>query len=88
MADRGSINDTDVNLPLCEQSRRGAIIPGLIALALVLAIGFFYINSHRHEDAPADAAIGAAVSADHGIQKVGDAARTAAEQLQKGKSEN
>lgn len=55
---------------------------GLIAIAMILAIGFFYLAGGREKDAVSDAAINAANSVDKAARKVGDATRDAGQKLE------
>jgi hypothetical protein len=55
---------------------------GLIAIAMVLAIGFFYLAGGREKDAVSDAAISAANSVDKAAGKVGDATRDAGQKFE------
>ncbi len=75
--DGGPVKETVV-----APSRGSGVVFVLVALALVLAIGFFYLTGERREDRRADALTRAAGSADSAAQVVGDAARNAAEALQ------
>jgi len=52
-----------------------------VALALILAIGFFYLTNESREDRRADAITQAADSVDNGARIVGEAARNAADKL-------
>ena len=63
------------------QSNSGVIL-ALVAIALILAISFFYLtNERRHRQA--DAVTDAAASADNAVQAMGDAARNAADDLER-----
>jgi len=62
------------------RSRGSGIIFALIALALVLAIGFFYMTKERQRE-PADAVTDAAASVDSAANVIGSAARNAADTL-------
>lgn len=59
----------------------GGIVFALVALALILAIGFFYLTNESREDRRADAITQAANSVDNGARIVGEAARNAADKL-------
>ena len=50
-------------------------------LALVLAVGFFYLTNDDRRDRRAEAVTQAAASADEAVQAMGDAARNAADDL-------
>ncbi|GAY21055.1 MULTISPECIES: hypothetical protein [Sphingobium] len=62
------------------RSRGSLIIFLLVALALVLAIGFFYMTKER-DDRRADALMKAAGSVDSAAHVVGHAAKNAADAL-------
>lgn len=62
------------------RSRGSLIIFALVALALILAIGFFYMTKDRN-DRPADVLTTTAESADSAAHVVGDAAKDAADVL-------
>ncbi len=57
------------------------VVLGLVTLALVLAVGFFYLTNDDRRDRRADAVTQAAASADEAVQAMGDAARNAADDL-------
>lgn len=59
----------------------GGIVFALVAIALILAIGFFYLTNERREDRRADAVTKAAGSVDDAARIVGDAAKDAARDL-------
>ncbi|WHO40409.1 hypothetical protein PMI04_007395 [Sphingobium sp. AP49] len=59
----------------------GGLIFALVAIALILAIGFFYLTNERREDRRADAVTHAADSVDNAARIVGDAAKNAADDL-------
>lgn len=59
----------------------GLVVWGVTALALFLAIGFFYLTGDGRRAEPADALTGAAGRADDAVTVVGDAARNAADRL-------
>ncbi|QUT04694.1 hypothetical protein KFK14_16845 [Sphingobium phenoxybenzoativorans] len=84
-----SVNDSEgcnSPLPLNAQSRLhgNGVIIAIVAIALILAIGFFYVASERRDDARSNAAIGAAEAVDQAARNVGDATKKAAEKLQSG----
>ncbi|AEG48848.1 hypothetical protein Sphch_1158 [Sphingobium chlorophenolicum L-1] len=60
------------------RSRGSLIIFLLVAMALVLAIGFFYMTKDR-DDRPADAMMQAVEAPDSAAHVVGDAAMNAAD---------
>ncbi|MDV5822659.1 hypothetical protein [Sphingobium naphthae] len=64
------------------QSNSGVIL-ALVAIALILAISFFYLTNERRQDRQADAVTDAAASADNAVQAMGDAARNAADDLER-----
>jgi hypothetical protein len=53
----------------------------LVALALILAIAFFYLTNDSRDDRPAEAVTSAAGSVDDAARGIGDATRDAAENL-------
>ncbi|WP_313805709.1 hypothetical protein [Sphingobium sp.] len=65
---------------ISRRSRGSLIIFVLVAIALILAIGFFYITKDRN-DRRADAPTQAGESADSAAYVVGDAAKNAADAL-------
>jgi len=66
--------------PPVARPRGSLIIFLLVAIALILAIGFFYMTKDRRDD-QADVVIDSANSADSAAHVVGDAARNAAAML-------
>ncbi|PZU57827.1 MAG: hypothetical protein DI547_12250 [Sphingobium sp.] len=67
--------------PLAEQRTR-PLIPVLIAIALILAIGFFYLTGRSEgHDRSGDKILGAAASAESAATAIGDAARDAANRM-------
>jgi hypothetical protein len=62
------------------RSNSGVVL-GVVALALVLAVGFFYLTNDDRRDRRADAVTQAAASADEAVQAMGDATRNAANDL-------
>lgn len=67
--------------PIVERSRGSGVVFALVALALILAIGFFYLTNDERGDRQADAVTRAAGSVDDATRAVGDAARNAADTL-------
>jgi hypothetical protein len=67
--------------PAPEPSRGSGVIFVVVALALILAIGFFYLTNDRRDDRQADAITGAAGSVDNAARVIGDAAKNAADNL-------
>lgn len=63
--------------------RSSAIIFAIVAIALLLAIGFFYLAGNRHEDRPVDTANNAALSLDDAARTVENAARNAVQPARK-----
>ena len=63
-----------------ERSRGSGVIFALVAIALILAIGFFYLTKER-ESGPDTVVTDAAESVDSAATVVGDAAQKAADQL-------
>nr|WP_150290419.1 hypothetical protein [Sphingobium estronivorans] len=68
--------------PVAGRSRGSMIIFVLVAIALILAIGFFYITKER-SDRRADAASEAVESPDSAARLVSNAAKNAADAIQK-----
>ncbi|WP_298401279.1 hypothetical protein [Sphingobium sp.] len=66
---------------VAERSRGSGVVFALVVLALILAIGFFYLTSDRREDRQADAVTEAAGSVDDAARVIGDAAKNAADTL-------
>ncbi|WP_336970309.1 hypothetical protein [Sphingobium aromaticiconvertens] len=67
--------------PLNCQRRRGGMVFVIIALALLLAIGFFFLTNQRREDAQSRAITDAAETVDNAARSVGDAAQRAMDKL-------
>ena len=63
-----------------ERSRGSGVIFALVAIALILAIGFFYLTKER-ESGPDTAVTEATESVDSAATVVGDAAQKAADEL-------
>lgn len=78
--DEGRRSEPDEPASLLERSRGSLIIFLLVAIALILAIGFFYLTKDR-DDRRADTVTQAVGSIDSAAHVVGDAARNAAETL-------
>jgi len=55
----------------------------LVAIALILAIGFFYLTNDHSRDKRADVVTGTAQSVDEAAQVIEKAARNAADRLRK-----
>ncbi len=64
-------------------TRGTGIIGLLIALALILAIGFFYMTNDHRRDRQADAVTDAATAMDDAARIVSTAAKNAADSLRK-----
>ena len=84
--DRYSLPD-----PPGDDGRPGAFEPGrsamtflIVALALVLAIGYFFLTSERRADRGSDAVTQMADDVDNGARAVGDAAAGSLDRLRKG----
>ena len=73
--------DATPHKSVVERSRGSGVVFALVALALILAIGFFYLTNDRREDRAADAVTKAAGSVDDAARVVGDAAKNAADTL-------
>lgn len=69
------------HVSVMERPRGGGVVFALVALALLLAIGFFYLTNDRREDRAAEAVTQAAGSVDDAARIVGDAAKNAADKL-------
>lgn len=69
--------------PPQDDSRGSGVIFALVAIALILAIGFFYLTNERRGDKRADAVTGAAQSVDDAARVMEEAARNAADRLRK-----
>ena len=67
--------------PLNCHRRRGGMVFVIVAMALLLAIGFFFLTNQRREDAQSRAITDAAETVDNGIRSIGDAAQSAMEKL-------
>ncbi|WP_176596013.1 MULTISPECIES: hypothetical protein [Sphingobium] len=78
--DEGRKDDSYEPASVPGRSRGSLIIFALVAIALVLAIGFFYMTKERN-DSRADALTEAAGSVDSAAHVVGDAAKNAADTL-------
>ncbi|APL93696.1 hypothetical protein EWH08_02915 [Sphingobium indicum] len=78
--DEGRKDEPFEPAPLPGRSRGSLIIFLLVAMALLLAIGFFYMTKDR-DDRRADALTQAAGSLDSAAHVVGNAARSAADTL-------
>ncbi|OAN53611.1 MULTISPECIES: hypothetical protein [unclassified Sphingobium] len=63
------------------RSHGSGLVFALVALALLLAIAFFYLTNDRREDRRADKVTEAAGAVDDAAGVVGDAARNAADTL-------
>ncbi|RJG55477.1 hypothetical protein D0Z70_08720 [Sphingobium terrigena] len=74
-------DDPPVHVTIVERSRGSGVVFALVALALILAIGFFYLTNDRRDDRQAEAITGAAQSVDDAAKMVGDAAKDAADKL-------
>ncbi|WP_088181781.1 hypothetical protein [Sphingobium sp. Z007] len=83
MGDAPSGREDDRSPPatVIERSRGSGVVFALVALALILAIGFFYLTNERREDRQADKVTKAAGSVDDAARMVGDAAKNAADKL-------
>lgn len=79
--DPGRRDDPPVQVNIVERSRGSGVVFALVALALILAIGFFYLTNDRRDDRQAEAVTGAAQSVDDAAKMVGDAAKDAADKL-------
>jgi hypothetical protein len=66
---------------LQDQPAKGGVVFALVALALLIAIAFFYLTGKGRRDRRADAVTHAAASVDRAASAMGDAAGNAAEDL-------
>ena len=69
---------------LADRPRSGGMVFALVALALILAIGFFYMTSERRADRAADKVTKAAGTVDDAARVVSEAAKNAADRLRDG----
>lgn len=69
------------HVSIVERSHGSGVVFALIAMALILAIGFFYMTNERRGDVQADKVTKAAGSVDDAAKIVGEAARNAADTL-------
>lgn len=67
--------------PLCDQRKRRGVVYLIVGLALLLAIGFFFIAEKNKQDARSTAVTKAAEKIDDAAQSVGDAAGRAFDRL-------
>lgn len=67
--------------PLNCQRRRIGMVFVIVVLALLLAIGFFFLTNQRREDAQSRAITDAAETVDNAARSVGDAAQRAMDRL-------
>lgn len=85
--DRDGANSTRNNEPVepasADHRRSTGVIFALVAIALILAIGFFYLTKDKDDDR-SDAVIRAGESMDSAARVVGDAAQNAADRLRNG----
>ena len=72
-------DDPPTHFTTTEPSRGSGVVFALVALALILAIGFFYLTNDRRDDRQAEA-----VTVDDAAKLVGDAAKNAADKLRDG----
>ena len=75
------MDDPEPPKPPRQPHPNSGVVLGLVALALVLAVGFFYLTNDDRRDRRADAVTQAAASADEAGQAMGDAAQNAADDL-------
>jgi uncharacterized protein HemX len=69
------------HVSVVKRSSGSGVVFALIAIALILAIAFFYLTNERRGDAQADKVTQAAGSVDDAAKIVGEAARNAADTL-------
>ncbi|KMS58604.1 hypothetical protein V473_11025 [Sphingobium cupriresistens LL01] len=80
----GREEDRPPPITTVERSGGSSVVFALVALALILAIGFFYMTNERRGDRQADKVTQAAGSVDDAARVVGDAAKNAADTLRDG----
>lgn len=71
------------HVSVVRRSRGNGVVFALVALALTLAIAFFYLTSERREDRRADKVTKAAETVDDAARVVSDAAHNAADTLRR-----
>jgi uncharacterized protein HemX len=86
MGDPPSVRDDETHpvaphISVVRRSHGSGVVFALVAIALILAIGFFYMTNERRGDARADKITEAAGSVDDAAKVVGEAARNAADTL-------
>lgn len=69
------------HVSVVQRSRGSGVVFALVAIALILAIAFFYMTNERRGDRQADKVTQAAGSVDDAAKVVGEAARNAADTL-------
>jgi len=80
----GRDEDRPHHVSVVDRSLNSGVVFALVALALILAIGFFYMTNERRGDRQADKVTEAAGSVDDAARVVGDAAKNAADTLRNG----
>ncbi len=70
--------------PIEEPGSHGRlVIIALLAIAVFLAVSFFYMTNEKRRDRPAESVTKAAAAVDDAARKVGDSARNAAQDFRK-----
>ncbi len=67
--------------PLCRQRRSSGVVLAIVAIALLLAIGFFFFAERRSDSREDTALTNAAQTVDDGARSIGDAASHTLERL-------
>lgn len=69
------------HVSVVRRSKGSGVVFALVALALILAIAFFYMTNERRQERQADKVTKAAGAVDDAAQIVSEAARNAADSL-------
>lgn len=77
----GPGDDRPVHVSVVRRSHGSGVTFALVALALILAIAFFYLTNEQRDDRRADKVTQAAGSVDDAARVVSDAAHNAADAL-------
>jgi uncharacterized protein HemX len=76
--------DRPVHVSIVEHRGGNGVILAIVLLALVLAVGFFYLVNAKEEHDRSQAIISAADSVDRAAERVGDAVKSGAENMKNG----
>lgn len=79
----GREGDRPHQVSVVRKSQGSGVIFAVVALALILAIAFFYMTNERRQDRQADKVTRAAGAVDDAARIVGEAAHNAADVLRK-----